>query len=556
MAIPVDRLLRYEELTDAVHALVAEHPDLLAVESIGRSHEGRDIWLVTATDAATGPHDEKPAMWVDANIHAIEVTASVSAANLLNRLATGFGSDPTITRALRTRTFYVVPRVNPDGVELTLADHPRHLRSSVRPWPWRDGRQLPGLRMEDVDGDGRVLTMRISDSSGAWTAHHEDPRLMVPVPIEGTDAPRWRLLAEGTIEDYDGFTVPQPSPPEGLDMNRNYPAGWGTEIHGSGDYPGSEPEIAALLRATLDRPNICGFNAYHTSGGVLLRPSSTKSDSDLPVNDVWTWKELGARCTELSGYPVHSVFEDFTWDKHVTMSGASDDWAYEHLGVYSWTTEYWDVIFAATGERSPTNIWYTGPTPEQELAVMRWVDEHAPEMWSDWTPFEHPQLGPVEIGGLDLVRVWHNPPPKRLAAEVAPHADFAVLQALASPCLEVVQLEATAVGDGVWRVRAGIANTGWLPTTVSEWAAQKRLVLPIVAEVIGADEVLGSPARLELGQLAGRSTHRLDGGRRSDATPDRCLAQWLVRSGVGAELTVEARHQRAGVARGTVRLTG
>jgi hypothetical protein len=303
-----------------------------------------------------------------------------------------------------------------------------------------------------------------------------------------------------------------------------------------------------------ERPNICGFNAYHTSGGVLLRPSSTKADSDLPVNDVWAWKELGARCTELTGYPVHSVFEDFTWDKHVTMSGASDDWAYEHLGVFSWTTEYWDVIFAATGERSPTSIWYTGPTPEQELAVMRWVDENAPEMWTDWTRFDHPQLGPVEIGGLDLVRVWHNPPPSRLAEEVGRHADFAVFQALAAPCLELVDLAATPLGDGLWRASAHIANTGWLPTTVSQWAANKHIVLPIVAEVLGAAEVVGSPARLELGQLEGRSTHRLDGGRRSDGTPDRCLAQWLVRAGAGDELTVEARHLRAGVARATIRL--
>jgi murein tripeptide amidase MpaA len=49
--------------------------------------------------------------------------------HLLHHLVTGFGADGTVTRALRTRTFYVVPRVNPDGAELALADHPRLLRS-------------------------------------------------------------------------------------------------------------------------------------------------------------------------------------------------------------------------------------------------------------------------------------------------------------------------------------------------------------------------------------------------------------------------------------------
>ena len=69
------------------------------------------------TDAGTGAHDTKPAHWVDANIHAIEVTGGVAALHLIHHLVSGFGSDPTVTEALRTRTFYVAPRVNPDGVE-------------------------------------------------------------------------------------------------------------------------------------------------------------------------------------------------------------------------------------------------------------------------------------------------------------------------------------------------------------------------------------------------------------------------------------------------------
>ena len=48
-------------------------------------------------------------------------------------------------QALRTRTFYVVPRVNPDGAEWVLADQPRFRRSSTRPWPWRDAHRWPGL---------------------------------------------------------------------------------------------------------------------------------------------------------------------------------------------------------------------------------------------------------------------------------------------------------------------------------------------------------------------------------------------------------------------------
>jgi Zinc carboxypeptidase len=553
MALVFDRFLRYDELSAELHALAAEHPDLMQVESIGRSHEGRDIWLATITDRGSGPPDTKPAHWVDANIHAIELTGGVAALYLIHRLVTT--TEERIERALTTRTFYVVPRVNPDGAELALADRPRFLRSSVRPWPWSDGHLPPGLRAEDVDGDGRVLTMRLADPNGAWKLHPDEPRLLVRrLPDDDPSGPCYRLLAEGTLADYDGFTIPTPRPAEGLDLNRNFPAGWDKHVPGPGDYPGSEPEIDALLRTIIARPNICGYNAFHTSGGVLLRPSSMKPDRELSPVDVWTWTRLGLRCTELTGYPVHSVYEDFTWDKAKVMSGAADDWAYEHLGVFSWTTEFWDVIAAATGERAHVGIWVEGPTTDQYLAVFRWAEEHHPgEVFVDWYPFDHPQLGPVELGGWDSVRAWANPPPSRLEAEVAPHAAFAVFQALAAPCLEVVERGAEPLGDGTWRVRAGLANTGWLPTTVTERAAKEALVLPLVAELHGAD-VVDVPARRELGQLGGRSGFELDGGRQNDGTPDRVLVTWVVRGSPGQSVTIEARHPRAGAASATIEL--
>ena len=249
-AIPLDRFLRYPELTELLHGVASAHPNLVAVESIGRSHEGRDIWLVTITDSSTGPASEKPAMWVDANIHATEVTGGVAALSLIRRLVTGFGGDPLVTRALQTRTFYVLPRLNPDGVEQMLADRPKFLRSSTRPWPWRDAWRQPGLHAEDIDGDGRILTMRIPDPDGQWKCRPDEQRLMVRRgPADGpNDGPYYRMLDEGLIEDYDGFTVPTPRAVQGLDLNRNFPAGWGTNVPGSGDHPGSEPEIDAVAR--------------------------------------------------------------------------------------------------------------------------------------------------------------------------------------------------------------------------------------------------------------------------------------------------------------------
>ena len=560
-----DRFLKYDELAAWIDDLATGHPDLVAVETYGRSYEGRDLLLVTVTDIAHGAHDTKPAHWIDASIHAEELTATVAACHVIQYLIDSYvAGDEQVTRALRTRTFYVVPRVNPDGAEWMLADTPRLRRSSVRPWPYGDGRRWPGLAIEDIDGDGRILQMRVVDPDGAWMPHPDEPRLLVAVPPDGAvpaGTIRYRLHSEGRIEHHDGFTVPTPAPPEGLDLNRNFPAGWGTNVRGSGDHPLSEPEIDALVRAVIARPNICGYNAFHTSGGVLLRPSSIAADSTLPPMDVWAYRQLAERGTALTGYTSHSVYEDFTWDPTETMSGAADDWAYEHLGVYAWTTEFWDIVHAATGTKQSTHFWYTGPTTDEALAVLRWLDgqpsDHHTVGYVDWYAFDHPELGPVELGGWNDLLTWTNPAPHLLRAEVTPHAEFAVFQALASPCLEIKHTAVEPLGDETFRITVGIANTGWLPTHVTARALKNDRVRPIVAELVAgpgsADSVhvVGAPARQTLGQLDGGSAARFHHGH--DGTPDRVLVSWVVRCPSGTELIATVKHDRAGEASTTIR---
>lgn len=551
-----DRFLRYDELRAWLDQVAREHPHLVSVETYGRSHEGRDLLLVTITDAACGSHDTKPAHWVDASIHAVELTATVAACYLIHHLVTGHGNgDERVTEALRTRTFYVVPRVNPDGAELVLADRPKFRRSSVRKWPWTDGHRWPGHEIEDIDGDGRILDMRIPDPHGAWMPNPDEPNVMMQVPLAGAPAgtPRYRVLLEGSVHDYDGFTIPLPRASEGLDLNRNFPSGWSTTVTGAGDHPLSEPEIDALVRAITARPNICGYNAFHTAGGVLLRPSSTQPDSALAAVDVWTYGQLGEVGTALTDYQVHSVYEDFTWDKRDLMSGAADDWIYDHLAVLGWTTEFWDAVRAATGERVSTHWWYVGATDEQKLAVYRWIRDVSPESYVDWYEFEHPTLGPVELGGWNSLISWTNPPPSLLRAEVAPHAEFAVTQALASPCLEIVHTTVTALGGDAWRVEAGIANTGWLPTCVSERGRKEHLTLPVTVALEGVGpEAVHGPMRRQCGQLDGRMHARFHDGH--DGTPDRVLVAWTVTAPAGAELTITAHHQRAGTVRRAVEL--
>ena len=73
-----DIFYKYDALTELLHDYARAFPALVSVASIGKSFEGRDIWLATLTNTATGAAADKPAFWADGNIHAAELTASTA----------------------------------------------------------------------------------------------------------------------------------------------------------------------------------------------------------------------------------------------------------------------------------------------------------------------------------------------------------------------------------------------------------------------------------------------------------------------------------------------
>ena len=135
-SIDWSRFPRYDALTALLHDCERRYPHLLRVRSIGRSYEGRDVWLAIVTCFATGEDRDKPALWVDGSIHATELAASSACLYLIHTLLAGYGMHTDITRCLDTRAFYICPRVNPDGAEWALGERPRIIRSSTRPYPY------------------------------------------------------------------------------------------------------------------------------------------------------------------------------------------------------------------------------------------------------------------------------------------------------------------------------------------------------------------------------------------------------------------------------------
>ena len=553
VTIPFDQYHDYDALTDYLKALTEAHPKLATLESLGRTHQGRDVWALTLTNPDTGPADEKPGYYLDAQIHAEEHATSAVALYTVHYLLTNYGEDEEVTRLLDEQTFYIVPRVNPDGAEVAL-------QKPCYPW-CGNGRFLPGFERhaglipQDIDGDGFVVSMRVPDPKGEWKKSAREPRLMVQREPGEEGGDYYRLYPEGLIRDYDGVHVAIEKPFDG-NLNRNFPANWSGGEYGAGETALSEPESRALARFILDHPNIAGMNAYHTHGGIILRPSMTKRDTSMSPRDLALYTDLGEVGTKLTGYPTVSIYEEFTPDKSQPRRGGLMDWTYEEMGIISFATEVWDLETEAGVEK--VAYYNLHPrTEEVQAKVFAWVLEHVGEPgYRDWRAFEHPQLGPVEVGGMVYIWTYRNPPPKLLEEVCHKNMRFNLRHAAAAPRVLVDQVGVEPLGADLYKIRATVSNHGYLPTNLSDVALEKGTAKTVTAVLEpGEAELVMNPRAADLGHLAGRNERPYPWSPWGQAwSPVTKAAEWLVRGPEGARLSIKAASQKGGVHRKEVRL--
>lgn len=548
VATRFDTYYDFAGLTEQLHALAAAYPKLATLRSIGKSFQGRDVWVMEITNPDTGPGASKPGYYLDGQIHAEEHATSAVALYAIHKLLTGYGHDPEVTRLVDQQVFYVIPRINPDGAELSLQPPYYHWCGNGRFLPGQD--RHGGLKTQDVDGDGYVVSMRVRDPLGEWKKSALDDRIMVQRAPGEEGGTYYRLYPEGLIEDYDGLHVAIEKPFDG-NMNRNFPAGWDAEEYGAGELPLSEPEAAAVARFILDHPNIAGMNSYHTHGGIILRPSMTQPDAAMSPKDLALYTALGKVGTALTGYPTISIYEEFTPDKSKPRRGGLMDWTYEKMGIPSFATEVWDVETAAGVEK--VAYYNLGPRTEAaQLQVLRWVLEHLGDHgFRPWRPFRHPQLGDVEIGGMSYIWTYRNPPTPLLEKLCADNVAFNLAHAGAAPRVRVDDVAVEALGADLYRVRAVVANHGYLPTNLTDVAIQRGVAKPVAVELRleGGAELVMNPRRADLGHLAGRNERAYPWspwGPTWSATTK--AAEWLVRAPdpAAARVVVEARSERGG----------
>jgi len=447
-----DRYYTYPQIQSQLHAIAEAYPEIVTLQEIGQSLQGRPMVVAIVNNPETGADGTKPAMWIDGNVHGNEIQAGEVVMYSLWYLTKAFGHNDDLTQLLNDFTFYFLPSQNPDGRQYWF-DHPNtphSSRSNQRPIDDDGDGLFDEDPPDDLDGDGHITSMWMPDPNGRWIRDRDDPRIFKRVAADKKG--EWTPLgSEGIDNDGDGRI--NEDGPGGDDMNRNWPSDWKPTYvqFGAGPYPLSHPETSAIAAFIRSRPNIASSQSYHNSGGMILRgPGASYLESSYPGADRRVYDELGRLGEKMLPYYRYMViYKDL-----YTVHGGFVNWMAEGLGIISFTNELWSTSKFFQRDVS---------SPDRELQWL-WRDKIAfGQLFTDYTEYDHPRYGKVLIGGPNK---WSSRTTPTFMLEEECHRNFAftMLQAGQMPKLSFGRQHVQQIGDGLWSVTIQMDNENLIPS--------------------------------------------------------------------------------------------
>ena len=436
----------YEGITELCKKLAKEYPDLVTMESMGKSYQGREIYVLTISDKKAKNPDFKPGFWIDGNIHSTEIQGTEMALYTAWYLCEMYDENTFIKNLLTDKTFYIAPTINPDGREhfIFVGGYPR---SGLVP---RDN-DRDGLSdedgNEDMNGDKNISQIRRKNPYGQYKTDPKDPRRMIR--IESGEKGEYEMLGmEGVDNDGDGLV--NEDGPGGYDGNRDWGFNWEPNYiqNGADKYPFTMPENQAVLDFILKHRNITGSQSFHNSGGLILKgPSIQGGGAEVYTNpDDAVINAIGKRGEEIiPGYKFITIWKDM-----YTVYGGELDWWYGAMGCFAFSNELWNSYLM---------FYDTTNTDQYEFdRLLLFEDSFIP-----WQKADHPVYGEVEIGGFSR-NFGRLHPGFLLESDAHRNAAFCIYNAWVTPKLEVKDVKVKTIGGGLKEVTATVENKQMLPT--------------------------------------------------------------------------------------------
>jgi hypothetical protein len=482
-----DRWLDHDEIGERLQLMERTWPQFLNLQSAGMSYGGREMWVMTINNPRTGDEMDKAAMYIEANVHGNEIQGAEVTLYTIWYLMENYGRIEEITRLVDERVFHLVPSVNPDGRDYFLDEAGAGARTGHVPVDSDGDGVADEDGPDDLNGNGVIEQMRkYVPGEGTHRISHDEPRRLEPVaPGEFGD---WILLGrEGIDNDGDGRV--NEDPVGGYDPNRNYAADWQPNYiqGGSMNYPFELPEARALNDFMVARPNIAGMQSFHNSGGMILRGPGAAWQGTYPSADIRVYDELGETGERMLPYYNYYVI----WRGLYTVHGGSIDWTNDGLGIVSFSNELWsggqyfNSPLLQEQQQDPNS-----PISGQRSRFFFGDFLEFGDQYVEWTPFDHPQFGAVELGGWKKLSGRVNP---RFMSMELFHRNmaFTLYHADQMPLMSMGETSVERVEGNTFRVRIDIRNERLIPT-ITERGRRNNVVRPDLITVEGNVDIIAA----------------------------------------------------------------
>ncbi len=587
--------LDFDDLTSELRSLV-NGSSAATMRSIGSSGEGREIWLIEIANPSGTPVAERPGLLVVGNLEGDHVVGSQLALETVRYLLLSDEAD------LDNQVFYVVPRLNPDGAEAMFAAVKYDRRRNAMPYDDDNDGRVDEDPPEDLNGDGMITVMRVPDASGAYLQDPDDPRLVKEAdPAEG-ETGGYTLYWEGRDNDGDGFL--NEDGPGGVDLNRNFQHVYPYWEADAGRYMVSEPESRAIMDFMIANRHIGAIITYGHSDNLVTTPDShgnladpnilslhaaaDAANADIVAQGVFGGGGSGGFRVGGRGLPgavpqlrgaqpgsdndpqsgrrpaetvnkedlsyfeaVSDAYKEITGIEKIgynrVAEGAFFQWGYYQFGVPSFSTQGWAVPELEVDEEDEEGEEPAHRDRDQdsggggfEATLLEALEGAGIDAFVDWTPFDHPDLGPVEIGGFRPY-VTTNPPAADLPSLGRAHGEFTVRVASMLPRVRFADSEVINHGGGVFTISVTVENTGFFPTSLQHGVVS-RAVQPTTVQIqVDPETILTGAAK--------SSTFR-----QLDGSGARMEFSWVIQAREGSTVEVRVRSQKGGTDSITVTL--
>jgi hypothetical protein len=482
----------FNTLSRKITGLSGQYPGICKVKSLALTGGGHEIWLITA---GTGDFENKPGVAVIGGVEGNQLLGCELAYGFAERLLRNSDS-PDIRNLLGKITFYIIPDVSPDATEEFFSAVKYERSVNKRPFDDDKDFRTDEDPYEDLDKNGFISLVRITDPAGKYTESSDDKRIMVEADLSKGQTGGYLVYSEGIDNDKDGLFNEDGE--GGVNFNRNLTYNYEEFGTSAGPYPVSEPESKAVMDFLYDKFNIYALFIFSPQDnlGQPLKSQEIKDPEQNDQSDDYR-RRPGMRrnlkitsilrSDEIINKLVSERYHEITGAKGAPSAASSPgnmmDWAYFHYGRYSFSTPGW---------------WFPVEKNEnREVAFLKFAEKHKIEnVFLPWTGITHPDFPgkKAETGGLKPF-VMINPPADTIDYLAESHYRFITAISAMHPELEFLDVKTENTGSNLFRLSLKVHNKGIFATCTEAgdfnvWTRIMRIEI-----TPGSEQVLFTGAR-------------------------------------------------------------